>query len=234
MCRGSPRDDPRGFACAWASIPRARTTCTRARTGARPEPTDIGRGSCYAAGMKRISPCLALSVALLACGGATNTASSPGAAPKTEEAKAPSPPSEAEPKASAAPEPANTAAVAPAPPAEEEPEKCEGGWVCVKVSFDTMKVEPRETKLIGDPKIEQTWSKSSDGRTVSFDAFSKGAVELTLPRKPGNKNEVVVKLGKGGEIVIDRRDGTVDDFTHVGAIAAEQAGALLVDHRYMK
>jgi len=104
----------------------------------------------------------------------------------------------------------------------------------VKVALDTKKVEPRETKRLGDPKIEQTWSKSSAGRTVAFDAFSKGPVELTLRRKPGNKNEVVVKSAKGAEIVIDRRDGSVDDFTHVGAIAAEQDGALLVDLRYLE
>jgi hypothetical protein len=34
--------------------------------------------------------------------------------------------------------------------------------------------------------------------------------------------------------VIDRHDGTTQDFTHVGAIATEQDGALLVDMRYMR
>ena len=180
---------------------------------------------------------LALALALAACGGATNTASSPETTP-TPTAAATPPEKTAEPaaKAEPAPEPTNEAAATPAPPAAEEatPEKCDGGWVCVKVSLDKKKVEPRETKLLGDPKIDQTWSKSSDGRTVTFDAFSKGPVELTLRRKPGNKNEVVVKLAKVGEIVIDRRDGTIDDFTHVGAIAAEKDGELLVDLRYMK
>ena len=183
--------------------------------------------------MKRISLGLAMAFALAACGGATNAASTPETTPTA----APTPPpkaAEAESKPAPAPEPTNEAVAAPTPPAEATPEKCDGGWVCVKVSFDKKKVEPRETKLIGDPKIDQTWSKSSDGRTVSFDAFSKGPVELTLRRKPGNKNEVVVKTAKGGEVVIDRRDGSVDDFTHVGAIAAEQDGALLVDLRYMK
>ena len=181
--------------------------------------------------MKHITSCRALALALAACGGATNTSSTPEPTP----AAVPPPPRAAEPEAKPVPaaEPTNDAVAAPAPPAEPTPEPCDGGWVCVKVSFDTKKVEPRETKLLGDPKIEQTWSKSSDGRTASFDAFSKGPVELTLRRKPGNKNEVVVKLGKG-EVVIDRRDGTIDDFTHVGAIAAEQDGALLVDLRYMK
>jgi len=184
--------------------------------------------------MTRISLCLALATAFAACGGATNTANAPEAPPATTAAAAP-PPKAAEPETKPpAPEPTNEAVATPAPPAEETPEKCDGGWVCVKVSLDKKTVEPRETKLLGDPKIEQTWSKTSDGRTVTFDAFSKGPVELTLRRKPGNKNEVVVKTAKGGEIVIDRRDGSVDDFTHVGAIAAEKDGALLVDLRYMK
>ena len=105
----------------------------------------------------------------------------------------------------------------------------------MKVNLATGKVEPRATKLMGDPKVESTWSKQTDGRTATFDQFSKGAVELTLRRKPGNKNEVVVKLAKGGTtVVIDKHDGSVDDFTHVGAIATEQDGALLVDLRYMR
>jgi len=183
--------------------------------------------------MKCISLTTAISLALAvtACGGATNTANSPETAPTTTATEAPpQAPPEALPEAARE---ATSEAVA-APPVEAVAEKCDGGWVCVKVSFDTKKVEPRDTKLIGDPAIEQTWSKQSDGRTVSFDAFSKGPVELTLRRKPGNKNEVVVKAGKGGEIVIDRRDGTIDDFTHVGAIATEADGELLVDLRYMK
>jgi hypothetical protein len=181
--------------------------------------------------MKRI--CLSLAVVLAACGGATPSTNT--AEPTNAAAPAPAPPKAAEPESKPAAAATNEAAVAPVPPAPEPvAEKCEAGWVCVKVSFDTKKVEPRATKLLGDPKIEQTWSKNIDGRPATFDAFSKGAVELTLRRRPGNKNEVVVKLAKGGEIVIDRHDGSIDDFTHVGAIAAEQGGALLVDLRYMK
>ncbi len=42
-------------------------------------------------------------------------------------------------------------------------------------------------------------------------------------------------LAKGGvPIVIDKHDGSIDEFTHVGAIAAEQDGALLVDMRYLR
>jgi hypothetical protein len=186
----------------------------------------------YAALMKLSSITLAL--ALAACGGAPlpspATASTTTAAATTPEAEPSTPLAPPSPHAATTPEPA---APSPPPEVEAQPEKCDGGWVCVKVSFESRKVEKRETKLIGDPKIESTWSKTSDGRTVSFDAFSKGPVELTLRRKPGNKNEVVVKL-KGGEIVIDRRDGTSDDFTHVGVIATEKGGAMLLDLRYMR
>jgi hypothetical protein len=167
--------------------------------------------------------------ALAACGGENKPANAPGA---PEPATAP-PPKAAEPETKSTPE--TTAPVAPSAPAPEATaEKCDGGWICVKVAFDTKKVEPRETKVLGDPKIETTWSKNSDGRPATFDQFSKGAVELTLRRKPQNKNEVVVKIGKGPEVVIDRKDGSVDDFTYVSAIAAEDKGALLIDLRYMK
>ena len=71
--------------------------------------------------------------------------------------------------------------------------------------------------------------------TVSLDEFSKGPLELTLRRAPNNKNEVVIKLAKGGApLVIDKHDGSVDDFTHVAIIATEQDDALLVDLRYMR
>jgi len=175
---------------------------------------------------------LSISVLLLAaCGGGGG----PGSAPPVEApAASPAPAPKPEPVAAPAPEP-EPASPAPPPPAEAAPEKCDGQWVCVKVSFATRKVEKRETKLMGDPKIESTWSKTSDGRTVSFDDFSKGAVELTLRRLPLDKNEVVVKLAKGGApIVIDKHDGSTEAFTHVGAIAAEQDGALLIDMRYLR
>jgi len=134
----------------------------------------------------------------------------------------------------AAAEAAPVAAPALPAPVEAVAEKCDDGWVCVKIDFATRKVEKRDTKLMGDPKIESTWSKMSDGRTATFDEFSKGPVELTLRRKNNDKSEVVVKAKGGGEIVIDRHDGTIQDFTHVGAIATEQDGALLVDMRYMR
>ena len=105
----------------------------------------------------------------------------------------------------------------------------------MKINLATGKVEKRETKLMGDPKIESTWSKQSDGRTATLDQFSKGPVELTLRRSANKKNDVVVKLAKGGStIVIDKHDGGEDEFTHIGVIAAEQDGALLIDMRYMR
>jgi len=195
----------------------------------RPLRPDKGDDFGYAGFMKL--PLLIASLTLAACGGATNVA--PAEAPTTT-AAIPAPPPEPVTPTVAEPAPAPVAPPA-APPAEAVPEKCDGGWVCVKVSLTTRKVEKRETKLMGDPKIESTWSKTSDGRTVTFDDFSKGPLELTLRRLPNNKGEVVVKLAKGGTpIVIDKHDGSLEDFTHVGAIATEQDGALLVDLRYQR
>lgn len=172
---------------------------------------------------------LVLGATAAACGGAATPEPVAPVTPATTSAQAPV--TEPEP----APAAVETApAATPAPAADPVAEKCDGGWVCVKVSLDTRKVEKRDTKLLGDPKIESTWSKNTDGRPATFEAFSKGSVDVTLRRKPGNKNEVVVKSAKGGEIVIDRKDGTPDDFTHVGVIAAEKDGALLVDLRYLR
>jgi hypothetical protein len=164
---------------------------------------------------------------LVACGGPVAPVVSPttitaAPAPASEPAAAPV-------ETATAPE----ALAAPGAPVAEA-ETCDAGWVCVKINFATRKVEKRETKLMGDPKIESTWSKMSDGRTATFDQFTKGPVELTLRRKSNDKSEVVVKAKGGGEIVIDRHDGTIQDFTHIGAIATEQDGALLIDMRYMR
>lgn len=172
---------------------------------------------------------LVLGATATACGGGATPEPVAPVTPAITSAQAPV--TEAEPKAAPA---AVETAPAPATAAEPVAEKCDGGWVCVRVSLDTRKVEKRDTKLLGDPKIESTWSKNTDGRPATFEAFSKGSVDVVLRRKPGNKNEVVVKSAKGGEIVIDRKDGTPDDFTHVGVIAAEKDGALLVDLRYLR
>ena len=169
------------------------------------------------------APVLAL---VVACGGAVAPAQVPVNSTQTTAAIAPV----AEPEATVAPAPM-PATPTPAEPVAEAPEKCEGGWVCVKISFATRKVEARETRLTGE---ESTWSKQSDGRTATFEQFSKGPVELTLRRKGNQKNEVVVKVKGGGELVIDRHDGSNDDFTHIGVIATEKDGALFLDMRYMR
>jgi hypothetical protein len=167
----------------------------------------------------------ALLALLVGCGGAVTPAAVPTTTTTTTAAYAPV----AEPEA--APVAAVEATPAPAAPAADTPEKCDSGWVCVKISFATRKVEPRETRLTDQ---ESTWSKQSDGRTATFEQFSKGPVELTLRRKGSGKNEVVVKAKGGGELVIDRHDGSNDDFTHIGAIAMERDGALFIDMRYMR
>lgn len=157
--------------------------------------------------------------------------------------------------AHAAPAPAATEAAEPGPSAVEPTretnaapmsttaapdelvaEPCADGWVCVTLAAGARKVTPRDTLLVGNPSVPSTWSKTTDGRAeVTFDAYSKGAVKLSLRRKPGNKNEVVAKIPKVGEVVLDRHAGSVDDFTHIGVIAAEAAdGALLVDIKYMR
>lgn len=185
-----------------------------------------------------VVPVLAL---LVGCGGAVAPAAAPTDSTTTTAASAPAAESKkpsAEPTAEpAAAEPATLAPGSPAAPvpaapaAEEAAEKCDAPWVCVKITFATRKVEKRDTKLTTE---QYTWSKQSDGRTATFDQFSQGPVDLTLRRNPGNKNEVVVKTKSGGELVIDRKDGTPDDFTHIGAIAHEKDGALLIDMRYMR
>jgi len=194
--------------------------------------------------MKSTPLTLASVLALLAgCGGAVAPAAVPTDSATTTSAHAPAAESKkpsaepavtAEPKPAAEPAaPAAAGAPAPAAPAaaEDAPEKCDAPWVCVKIDFAARKVEKRDTKLTSE---QYTWSKQSDGRTATFDQFSQGAVDLTLRRRPGNKNEVVVKMKSGGELVIDRKDGTPDDFTHIGAIAHEKDGALLIDMRYMR
>ena len=169
----------------------------------------------------------ASALVLSACGDPQKAA--PAASPPITTAVPPAPPKPEPVVAPAAPEPT------PVPVKEAEAEKCDGGWVCVQVSLATRKVEKRETKLLGDPKIDSTWSKTSDGRTVSFDDFSQGPLELTLKRFPNNKIEVVVKLAKGGApVTIDKHDGSPEQVTHVGAIATEKDGLLLVDLRYQR
>jgi hypothetical protein len=167
---------------------------------------------------------LLLSCALLvaACGN-----SPPPDAPKPPPAEPDAPQPPAEPVATQAPEPP----AAPAP--EAAAEKCDGNWVCLKVSFATRKVEKRDTKLLGDPKIDSTWSATSDGRAASFPNYSKGPVEMTFRRLPNDNNEVTVKVAKGPPISIDKHAGNLTEVTHVGAIATEDKdGNFLIDLSY--
>ena len=167
---------------------------------------------------------LLLSCALLvACGNSPPPETPPPAQPAP-------PPAAPEPVATQAPEP--PAAPTPPPP-EAAAEKCDGNWVCLKVSFTTRKVEKRDTKLLGDPKIDSTWSATSDGRAATFPNFSKGAVEMLFKRLPNDNNEVTVKLAKAQAISIDKHAGNLTEVTHVGAIATEDKdGNFLIDLSY--
>jgi hypothetical protein len=153
-------------------------------------------------------------------------------AAEPKQAPAPKPiAEEANPVAEPAPAPAT-----PAPPVEEQAEPCPSEWVCVNVAYDTGKITKRDTKLIGDPKIDSTWSKSVDTRAPgSFEQGSKG-VELTLKMPQSKAGEhlyqVYFKVKGGREILLDKHTG--EEVTYVGAIAAEKDGQFMVDLRYMK
>lgn len=148
---------------------------------------------------------------------------------KAVQAEAPQPADEAKPTAEVAPAPA-------APPVEEKAEPCPQDWICVNVAMDSGKITKRDTKLIGDPKIDATWSKSVDTRAAaSFDQASKPVeIALRLPQsKPGDHlANVVMKIKGGREILLDKHTG--EEVTYVGLIVAERDGQLMVDLRYMK
>jgi hypothetical protein len=163
---------------------------------------------------------------LVACGGAPPPAPppppSPPVAPKAAE---PPPPVEEKPVEPPAP---------PAPAPEAKAEECDEPWLCVSVSLKNNKVEKRTTKLLGDPKIEQTWSKNVDSaRSGSFDFVQGRVIEVALRSLAGDKSQVVLRAGKGApEVVLDTHKGA--DFMYVGVIAAEKDGAVLIDFRYLK
>lgn len=179
----------------------------------------------------RALPLACLAFVVLGCGGApapepkAPVEAPPPKAVKTEE------PVKEEPK---------IAELGP-PSKEAEPEKCTAGWSCIKVAVEgTRKVERREHALIGDPKIPETWSKTiDDTKTAQFDFVKNRVIEITLKRKPNKKTEVILRTAaatspdkKGPETVLDAHD--TDDFTHVGLIAAEQDGQILIDISYRK
>ena len=154
------------------------------------------------------------------------TAAEPKQAPKPAE------PAVEQPKPAAEP----VAATPAAPPVEEKAEPCPSEWVCVNVDYATGKITKRDTKLIGDPKVETTWSKSVDTRApASFEQGSKG-VEITMkmPQTKAGEHlyQVFFKVKGGREIMLDKHTG--EEVTYVGVIAAEKDGQFAVDLRYMK
>jgi hypothetical protein len=176
-----------------------------------------------------------ISLALVACG-QPEPAKDPSSSTMTTAAEPKKSAPEAKPvveEAKPAAEPAPTPA--PAPVAEEKAEPCPQDWICVNVALDSGKITKRDTKLIGDPKVETTWSKSVDTRAAaSFDQASKPVeVALKLPQsKPGEHLANVVLKFKGREILLDKHTG--EEVTYVGVIAAEKDGQFMVDLRYMK
>lgn len=194
--------------------------------------------------MKTRGPSLFLiTLPLLAACGASTPAQPPASAPPSSattttsaEPKQVEPAPQETPKAVAAPAPETTPAAAPA--AEAAPEPCPQDWVCLRVPLDGKgKIEKRATRLVGDPKIDTTWSANVDStRSGKFDSASK-PVEIVLrhpPSKPGQHLAQIVLKATGREIVLDKHEG--EEFTYVGVIAAEKEGedAFLVDLRYMK
>lgn len=181
---------------------------------------------------------------VVACGasGAAGPAQQPANAPTsdvtttaaTEPKKAEPAPEAAKPEAA----PASETAATPAPAAEPVAEPCPQDWVCLRVPLDGKgKIEKRATRLIGDPKIDTTWSANVDTtRPGKFDSASKPVeIALRLPAsKPGQHLAQVVLKANGREIMLDKHEG--EELTYVGVIAAEKEGenAFLVDLRYMK
>lgn len=176
----------------------------------------------------------------VACGGGATT-QQPAAAPTSdvtttsaEPKKAEAAPVQEAPKAEATPAGETT----PAPAAEPVAEPCPQDWVCLRVPLDGKgKIEKRATRLVGDPKIDTTWSANVDTtRAGTFPQASKPVeVVLRLPAsKPGQHlAHVLLKTG-GRELLLDKHEG--EEITYVGVIAAEKEGdnALLLDLRYMK
>lgn len=175
------------------------------------------------------------SFALVACGQSAEPAKDPSSSTVTTAAE----PKKAVPTEQTKPvEEAKPAEVAPtpaAPPVEEKAEPCPSEWVCVNVDYATGKITKRDTKLIGDPKVDTTWSKSIDTRAPgSFDQATKPVeVSLKMPQTKAGEHlfNVTMKVN-GREILLDKHTG--EEVTYVGVIAAEKDGQFMVDLRYMK
>ncbi len=180
----------------------------------------------------------------VACG-ASGSAQQPANAPASDATTTTTTAAAAAKKAAPAPEapkaeatPASEPAAAPVTEAEAAPEPCPQDWVCLRVPLDGKgKIEKRATRLVGDPKIDTTWSANVDtARPGTFPQASKPVeIALRLPMsKPGQHLAQVVLKANGREIVLDKHEG--EEITYVGVIAAEKEGdgAILVDLRYMK
>jgi hypothetical protein len=178
-----------------------------------------------------------LSLAIVACGQA-EPAKDPSSSTMTTAAEPKKSAPEAKPVAEEA-KPAAEPVATPAPaaaPVEEKAEPCPQEWVCVNVDYATGKITKRDTKLIGDPKVEQTWSKSVDTRApASFEQGSKGVeIGMRMPQTKAGEHlyQVFFKVKGGREIMLDKHTG--EEVTYVGVIAAEKDGQFMVDLRYMK
>lgn len=175
-----------------------------------------------------------ISLGIVACGQA-EPAKDPSSSTMTTAAEpkqaAPAPkPAIEEPKPAAEP----VAATPAAPPVEEKAEPCPSEWVCVNVDYATGKITKRDTKLIGDPKVESTWSKSVDTRAPASFASSKPVeVSLQMPQTKAGEHlyNVMIKIN-GRQMLLDKHTG--EEVTYVGVIAADKDGQFAVDLRYMK
>ena len=176
-----------------------------------------------------------VTLALVACG-----QSEPAKDPSSQTATTAAEPKKAVP-AEATPaveesKPAPVAEMPAAPPVEEKAEPCPSEWVCINVDYATGKITKRETKLIGDPKVDTTWSKSVDTRApASFEQGSKGVeIAMKMPQTKAGEHlyQVFFKVKGGREIMLDKHTG--EEVTYVGVIAAEKDGQFMVDLRYMK
>jgi hypothetical protein len=175
-----------------------------------------------------------ISFGIIACG-QSEPAKDPSSSTMTtaaEPKQAPAPkatPAAEEAKPAAEPTPAPAAA-----PVEAQAEPCPQEWVCVNVDYATGKITKRDTKLIGDPKVETTWSKSLDTRAPASFASSKPVdLSLQMPQTKAGEHlyNVTMKIN-GRQIILDKHTG--EEVTYVGLIAAEKDGQFMVDLRYMK
>lgn len=187
-------------------------------------------------GTRGLSITIPICALVAACGGAPPPAQTPATTVTTQAESTKIEPTDAV-VAEQAPKAETTPVTTPAA-AIEAAEPCPNDSICLRVPFDGKgKIEKRTTRLLGDPKIEQTWSQNIDSkRSAKFDAAST-PVEIILrhpPSKPGQHLAQLTLKMNGREVMLDRHEN--EEFSFVSIIAAEKEGdsALLVDIRYMK